>query len=70
MIEYRHTVACWEKVKARSARNRTKFDLPKPKMPKFDKATLRPRMKDFIAGGSGKENENENESSDSDSEHE
>jgi hypothetical protein len=70
MIEYRHTVACWEKVKARSARNRTKFDLPKPKMPKFDKAALRPRMKDFIAGGSGKENENENESSDSDSEHE
>jgi hypothetical protein len=70
MIEYRHTVTCWEKLKARSARKKTRFNLLKPKMPTFDKATPGPRMKDFITGGGGKENEQEDESSSSDSEDE
>jgi len=67
MIEYRHTVTCWEKLKARSVRKKTRFNLPKPKMPTFDKAARHPCMKDFIAGGSGKENEQEDESSGGDS---
>jgi hypothetical protein len=70
MIEYRHTVTCWEKLKARSVRKKTRFNLLKPKMPTFDKATPCPHMKDFITGGGGKENEQEDESSGGDSEDE
>ena len=71
MIEYRHTVTCWENVKARSAWKKTRFNLPKLKMPTFDKATRRPHMKDFMAGGGGwKENKQEDESSGGDSEDE
>ena len=51
MIENRHTVICWENVKARSAKKKTRFNLPKPKMPMFDKAAHHPCMKDFMAGG-------------------
>jgi len=67
MIEYRHAVTCWEKLKARSARKKTRFNLPKLKMPTFDKAAHCPCMKDFIAGGSGKENKQEDELSGGDS---
>lgn len=70
LMEYRHAVTCWENVKARSARKKTRFNLLKPKMPTFDKAARRPRMKDFLAGGGGKENEQEDESSGGDSEDE
>ena len=70
MIEYRHAVTCWENVKARSARKKTRFNLPKPKMPTFDKAARCPRMKDFMAGVCGKENEQEDELSSGDSEDE
>ena len=51
MIKYRHAVTCWENLKARSAWEKTRFNLPKPKMPPFDKAAHRPCMKDFMAGG-------------------
>jgi hypothetical protein len=70
LMEYRHTVTCWENVKKRSARKKTRFNLLKPKMPTFDKASRHPRMKDFMAGGGGKENEQEDELSGGDSEDE
>jgi len=38
MIKYRCTITCWEKLKAKSVRKKTRFNLPKPKMPTFDKA--------------------------------
>ena len=53
MIEDRHTIICWENVKVISAK-KTRFNLPKPKMPMFDKAAHHPCMKDFMAGGLGK----------------
>ena len=53
MFEYRHAVTCWENLKARSAWKKTRFNLPKLKMPTFDKAAHHLHMKDFMAGGGG-----------------